>query len=115
MKALTVSDVALESGVSGSAIRFYERQGLITASRTGGNQRRFGTEAACRVKVARVAQRIGLSVNEIRELLATLPPEPTLDDWKTLHEQLTAEARRRIAELHAALEEISSGRKLCEL
>jgi MerR family redox-sensitive transcriptional activator SoxR len=112
---LTVSEVARESGVNGSAIRFYESQGLITASRTSGGQRRFDHNAACRVKVARVAQRVGLSVQEIRDLLATLPADPDLADWKALHIRLAAEAKRRIAELNAALEEISSGRKLCEL
>lgn len=115
MGMLTVGEVARESGVSGSAIRFYERQGLIEAGRTSGNQRRFGPEAACRVRVARVAQRIGLSVGEIRDLLATLPPEPALVDWQRLHERLTAEAERRIAELHAALDDIRSGRRLCDL
>ncbi|MEV4200300.1 MerR family transcriptional regulator [Micromonospora globbae] len=115
MSTLTVSDVARESGVSGSAVRFYERQGLITAGRTSGNQRRFGPEAACRVRVARVAQRIGLSVGEIRELLAALPPDPEPADWQALHERLTAEAEQRIRELHAALDDIRSGRKLCEL
>jgi MerR family transcriptional regulator, redox-sensitive transcriptional activator SoxR len=112
---LTVGEVARESGVSGSAIRFYEREGLIAATRTGGNQRRFGSEAACRVRVARVAQRIGLSVQEIRGLLDALPREPDLADWQRLHERLTAEAERRIAELHAALDDIRSGRRLCDL
>jgi MerR family redox-sensitive transcriptional activator SoxR len=115
VSGLTVSEVASESGVSGSAIRFYESHGLITAHRTSGNQRRFGAEAACRVKVARVAQRIGLTVSEIRSLLDALPTDPTLADWQALHEVLTAEANRRLAELHAALDDIRSGRKLCEL
>ncbi|MDG4804517.1 MerR family transcriptional regulator [Micromonospora sp. WMMD980] len=112
---LTVGEVAREAGVSGSAIRFYERQGLIEAGRTSGNQRRFGPDAACRVRVARVAQRIGLSVGEIRDLLAALPPEPALTDWQRLHGRLTAEAERRIAELHAALDDVRSGRRLCDL
>ncbi|PTA42534.1 transcriptional regulator [Micromonospora sp. RP3T] len=115
MGMLTVGEVAREAGASGSAIRFYERQGLIAASRTSGNQRRFGPDAACRVRVARVAQRIGLSVGEIRDLLAALPPEPDLADWQRLHDRLTAEAERRIAELHAALDDIRSGRRLCDL
>jgi MerR family transcriptional regulator, redox-sensitive transcriptional activator SoxR len=112
---LTVGQVARESGVSSSAVRFYEAQGLIAASRTAGNQRRFDDHAACRVKVARVAQRIGLSVSEVRDMLATLPGEPTLEDWQGLYGRLIAEANRRIAELNAVLADITSGRKLCEL
>ncbi|MFF0469141.1 MerR family transcriptional regulator [Micromonospora zamorensis] len=115
MGALTVGEVAHESGVSGSAVRFYERQGLIMAARTGGNQRRFGPDAACRIRVARVAQRVGLTVNDIRELLATLPPAPEPTDWQEVHDRLTAEAERRIRELHAALDDIGSGRRLCDL
>jgi MerR family transcriptional regulator, redox-sensitive transcriptional activator SoxR len=112
---LTVSEVARESGVNGSAVRFYEAQGLIAAIRTSGGQRRFDDQAACRIKVARVAQRIGLSVQEIRDLLAILPPNPSLEDWKALHIRLTTEATTRIAELNTALDEIRSGHKLCEL
>ncbi|MEK8103966.1 MerR family DNA-binding transcriptional regulator [Micromonospora sp. M12] len=115
MTLRTVGDVARESGVSGSAVRFYEARGLISATRTSGNQRRFDEHAACRVKVAQVAQRIGLSINEIAHLLSTLGPNPTFDDWKRLHVGLTAEAHRRIADLHHALDDMSSHRKLCEL
>jgi MerR family transcriptional regulator, redox-sensitive transcriptional activator SoxR len=115
MAELTVGDVARESGVSSSAVRFYEARGLVAATRTSGNQRRFDEHAACRVRVAQVAQRIGLSINEIATLLGTLGPSPTFDDWKRLHTDLTAEAHRRIADLHRALDDISSDRKLCEL
>ncbi len=115
MAAFTVGDVARDSGVSGSAVRFYESRGLISATRTSGNQRRFDDHAACRVKVARVAQRIGLSIDEIGTLLGTLGPDPTVEDWTRLHAELTAEAHRRITELHGALDDISSRRKLCEL
>ncbi|MEV7987516.1 MerR family DNA-binding transcriptional regulator [Micromonospora sp. NPDC085948] len=115
MASFTVGDVARDSGVSSSAVRFYEARGLITAIRTSGNQRRFDDHAACRVRVAQVAQRIGLSINEIATLLGTLGPSPTFDDWKRLHTELTTEAHRRIAELHQTLDDISSHRKLCEL
>jgi MerR family redox-sensitive transcriptional activator SoxR len=111
----TVSEVAEQSGVAASAVRFYQKHGLISGVRTSGNQRRFGADAACRVKVARVAQRIGLSVAEIAELLAELPPDPQLADWKRLHGRLIAEAERRIAELNAQLTALSTGAKLCEL
>ncbi|GGM30027.1 hypothetical protein GCM10007977_034110 [Dactylosporangium sucinum] len=112
---LTVSDVAAESGIAASAVRFYERQGLISAARTGGNQRRFDRDAVCRVKVARVAQRVGLSVAEIREMLATLPSDPRLDDWLRLRVQLADEAHRRISALEAVLDDIATDQKLCDL
>lgn len=115
MTGLSVAEVAQESGVSGSAIRFYERNGLITASRTSGNQRRFDHHAACRVKVTRVAQRVGLSISEIRDVLNSLGDDPTLEDWERVHLSLVTDARRRINELSAALSDIQSGNKLCDL
>ncbi|MFG1841109.1 MerR family transcriptional regulator [Micromonospora sp. NPDC049175] len=115
MGTLTVGEVARESGVSGSAVRFYERQGLISAARTSGNQRRFDSDAACRIRVARVAQRVGLTVNDIRALLAALPSDAGPADWQGVHDRLIAEAERRISDLHAALDDIGSGRRLCDL
>lgn len=114
MSGFTVGEVARDSGVSSSAIRFYADRGLIPATRTRGNQRRFDENAACRVRVAQVAQRIGLSIAEIADLLATLGPAPAIEDWTRVHAALTAEANRRITELHTALDAITSGRKLCD-
>lgn len=111
----TVSDVAEQSGVAASAIRFYETHNIVSGVRTGGNQRRFASDAACRVKVARVAQRIGYTVAEIADLLAELPREPQLADWERLHGVLIEEAGRRIAEVNAQLAALKSGAKLCEL
>lgn len=111
----TVGAVARESGVTESAVRFYERQGLVTAGRTAGNQRRFANDAACRIKLARVAQRVGLTVSEIRDLFAELPVDPGPADWEIVGARLAAEAERRIVELRAALAALGSGRRLCEL
>lgn len=111
----TVADVAAESGVAASAIRFYERHGLIQARRTTGNQRRFDQDAACRVRVARVAQRIGMRLVEIKDLLDSLPPDADTLEWQRVHRVLVEEGRRRIAELNTALDDITSDRKLCEL
>lgn len=111
----TVSEVARESGVAASAVRFYERHGLVSSRRTSGNQRRFDDDAACRVRAARVAQRVGLSLAEIADVLADLPRDATLEDWMRLHDTLAAEGERRIAELRAALLDIASDRKICDL
>src|SRR5690625_3837449 len=61
---LTVGEVARDSGVSASAVRFYEKHAVVTADRTAGNQRRFGDAAVCRIQVARLAQRVGLRSEE---------------------------------------------------
>ncbi|MGO3254516.1 MULTISPECIES: MerR family DNA-binding transcriptional regulator [Micrococcales] len=111
----TVGDVAQESGVAASAVRFYERNGVITALRTPGNQRRFDESAGCKIKVARLAQRVGLTVREIAEVFADLPANPTPDDWNRISDTLIAEAEARTVALRAQLSELRSGTKLCEL
>lgn len=114
---LTVGDLARQSGVAESAVRFYEKHGLISSERTPGNQRRFRETTACIIKIVRVAQRVGLSVAEIRELMSDLPgpSEITIDDWFHLRERLEKEVRQRIDALHAVLGDLTSDGKLCEL
>jgi MerR family redox-sensitive transcriptional activator SoxR len=84
--SLTVGQLAERSGVAPSALRYYESQGLIHAERTAGNQRRYPRPTLRRVAFIRSAQRVGLSLEEIGEALATLPENrtPTKADWARL-------------------------------
>src|ERR671917_1661193 len=93
---LTIGELAERSGVSPSALRYYESQGLITAARTSGNQRRYERATLRRVAFIRSAQRVGLSLEEISEALSTLPGgrTPTTADWA----QLSASWRGRVNE-----------------
>jgi MerR family redox-sensitive transcriptional activator SoxR len=115
VEALTVSDVAASSGAAPSAVRFYEKHGVITAARTSGNQRRFDESAACRIHVAKLAQRVGLTVREIAEMFAGLPADPQPEDWGRIAHQLVTEAEQRVADLKAQLDALGSGGRLCEL
>jgi MerR family redox-sensitive transcriptional activator SoxR len=83
---LSIGAVAERTGVAPSALRYYEAEGLITAARTDGNQRRYHRDVLRRVSFIRVAQRVGLSLEEISEALASLPESrtPTHDDWARL-------------------------------
>jgi len=114
---LTISDLARASGVAPSAVRFYERYGLITSQRTAGNQRRFYEVDGCLIKIIRVAQRVGLSVAEIRQLFSDLPErrEITMDDWVRLQYRLEKEVRQRIQALTDVLDDLTSEQKLCEV
>ncbi len=112
---LTVGDVAAEGGVAASAVRFYEKHHVVTARRTAGNQRRFDESAGCRIKVARLAQRVGLTVREIAEVFADLPPEPGPEDWGRIAHILIQESESRTAELRARLDDLRSGTKLCDI
>jgi MerR family transcriptional regulator, redox-sensitive transcriptional activator SoxR len=106
---LTVSQVSERSGVAPSALRFYERKGLITSDRTAGNQRRYRADVLCRVAMIRACQRAGLSIAEIRDALADLPAGrvPGPDDWDRLSRQLKRELHNRIEDLNLLLDDLS--------
>jgi MerR family redox-sensitive transcriptional activator SoxR len=101
---LSIGEVASRAGITPSALRFYEAEGLIVASRTGRNQRRFHRDVLRRVAFVRVAQRVGLAIGEIRDALATLPDSrtPTKADW----ERLSRAWRPRLDEQIAVLERL---------
>jgi MerR family transcriptional regulator, redox-sensitive transcriptional activator SoxR len=84
--SLTIGELAERSGVPTSTLRYYDRLGLIPAERSSGNQRRYPRSALRRVAFVRVAQRVGVSLDEISAALATLPKDrtPTKADWQRL-------------------------------
>jgi MerR family transcriptional regulator, redox-sensitive transcriptional activator SoxR len=86
VELLAIGEVAARSGMAPSALRYYEDQGLIRAERTSGNQRRYTRATLRRVAFIRSAQRVGLTLDEIAEALATLPEgrTPTRADWARL-------------------------------
>ena len=100
-KVLSVGEVAARSGVAVSAIHFYERKGLISPWRSGGNQRRYERSTLRRIAIIKVAQRLGISLAEIRSRLATLPADrtPNKADWARLAADWRAELDDRIARL----------------
>lgn len=99
---MTIGDLARRTGLSVSAIRFYEGRGLVSAVRTSGNQRRFLRADIRRLSFALAAQRLGLSLGEIEAELATLPQgrAPTQKDWR----EISARIRARLDERIGALE-----------
>src|SRR5436190_23748451 len=80
---LTVGEVAERSGFAPSALRYYEREGLIHATRTAGGQRRYRRSELRRLAFIRAARHIGLGLDDIRDVLAELPDQrtPTRGDW----------------------------------
>jgi MerR family redox-sensitive transcriptional activator SoxR len=85
-ETLTIGELSARSGVAPSALRYYERLGLIRAARTGGNQRRYERAELRRVAFVRIAQQVGVSLEEIGEALASLPARrtPSRSDWAAL-------------------------------
>jgi len=85
-QSLTIGALSERTGVTPSALRFYESEGLIHAERSEGGQRRYHRDALRRVSFVRVAQEVGLSLQEIRDAMASLPDNrtPTEKDWHRL-------------------------------
>ena len=103
---LTVGQVAQRSGAAPSALRFYERQGLISADRTAGNQRRYHGDVLCRVAMIRVCQQAGLSLVQTRTALAEAVPDgriPGPQEWEKLAQHLRQQVSSRIGELDRLL------------
>ncbi len=98
---LSIGELARRTGLSVSAIRFYEARGLVTAIRTAGNQRRFLRADLRRVSFALIAQQLGLSLGEIAVELATLPQgrAPTRADWQAISRRIRGALQDRIAVL----------------
>jgi MerR family transcriptional regulator, redox-sensitive transcriptional activator SoxR len=106
----TVSEIARRSGFAASAIRFYESQGLITATRTSGNQRRFERQMLRRLAFIKAARNVGLTLDEVAEALATLPDgrTPTRADWARLSQAWRARLDDQIAGLIALRDNLDS-------
>jgi MerR family redox-sensitive transcriptional activator SoxR len=106
---LTIGELSARSGVAPSALRFYEQQGLISSTRTGGNQRRYDRTELRRVSFIRIAQQIGISLERIRAALAELPDSrtPTKADWARLSRSWRAELDHRILVLQKLRDDLT--------
>jgi MerR family redox-sensitive transcriptional activator SoxR len=108
---LTVGEVAARSGFAPSALRYYERLGLLRATRTSGGQRRYERSMLRRLAFVRAARNVGLSLDEVEHALARLPDgrTPTKADWA----RLSKDWRQRLDEQIAALEALRDGLDSC--
>jgi len=107
---LLIGDVARRTGLATSALRFYEEKALIDSVRTPGNQRCYPRDVIRRVSFIRAAQRVGLSLEEIRAVLDDLPAgrSPTREDWEVLARQWRPWLDERIAVLERLRDRLSS-------
>ena len=108
---LTIGEVAQRSGFATSALRYYEREGLLSAERTTGGQRRYRRSVLRRLAFVRAAQNVGLSLDEVREALSTLPAgrTPSRSDWSRLSQIWKA----RLDEQIAGLQKLRDGLTSC--
>jgi MerR family redox-sensitive transcriptional activator SoxR len=83
---LSIGALSERTGVAHSALRFYEAEGLVHATRSPGGQRRYPRDILRRVSFIRIAQQVGLTLDEIRTALSSLPDNrtPNKHDWERL-------------------------------
>jgi MerR family redox-sensitive transcriptional activator SoxR len=98
---LTIGELSRRTGLPPSAIRFYEDKGLVTSIRTSGNQRRFLRADIRRLSFALIAQRLGLTLKEVKYELSTLPNRrtPSRADWTRISQRLRGTLDAKIAML----------------
>lgn len=108
---MTVGEVAARSGFAPSALRYYESEGLLGAQRTEGGQRRYHRSVLRRLAFIRAARHVGLSIDEVRAALGTLPQRrtPTKADWA----RISRLWRRRLDAEIEALEALRDGLDSC--
>ena len=105
---LTIGDLARRTGISVSAIRFYEERGLVRSLRTSGNQRRFLRGEIRRLSFVLIAQRLGLSLSEIEQALSGLPQgrNPNARDWERISGAIWQTIDAQIAQLEKVREDL---------
>lgn len=99
MARFTISEVARQVGLRPSAIRYYEKLGILTPAPRVGGQRRYGPAAVHQLAVLRRAQEAGFTLDEVRELFFGLGKMSA--KWKKV-------ADRKIAELDTRIEQIQT-------
>ena len=109
-KMLTIGQLSTRGGIAASALRFYEAQGLLQSTRVDHNQRRYDRDALRRVAFIRAAQRVGLSLEEIKQALDILPEgrTPTAADWEALSGGWKARLEERIRLLERLRDDLGS-------
>ena len=95
---LSIGEVARRAGINPSAIRYYERAGVLPEPVRISNQRRYDESMLTRLTVVRMAQEAGFSIDEIRTLLNGFPEEtPASERWQDL-------AQRKLPEVDALIQ-----------
>ncbi|WP_341712819.1 redox-sensitive transcriptional activator SoxR [Erythrobacter sp.] len=105
---LSIGELAQRTGLSVSAIRYYEDKRLVEPWRTGGNQRRYPRSDIRRLSFILIAQRLGLSLGEIEEAMKRLPQgrTPNAGDWKRISGTIRQRIDSQIAQLEKVREDL---------
>ena len=106
---LPVGEVSRRTGVAVSALHYYEQLGLITSSRTAGNQRRYPRFMIRRISLILVAKRLGIALSDVADVFATLPMDglPSARDWHRLSRRWQSQLDAKKRELERLQHELT--------
>ncbi len=106
----TPKQLSERAGVSVPTLHFYEAKGLISATRTMGNQRRYHRSMARRIAFIQAGQKMGISLAEIKQTLDKLPQQrtPTANDWQLISSDWQALLNVRITQLENMRDKLAS-------
>ena len=108
MEELAIGEVARRAGIQPSALRYYERIGLMPAPRRVSGRRRYDERTVQLLKVVRLAQSAGFTVAEIQTLLHGFAPDtPPAARWQPL-------ARQKLCELDALITRVQQMKRVLE-
>jgi MerR family redox-sensitive transcriptional activator SoxR len=105
MPDLSIGEVARRAGLRTSALRYYERIGLLPRPPRVGGQRRYDPHILDRLAIVRLCQHVGLRITEIKWLLNDVPGRPPPERWREL-------ARDRLIQVDALIAEGASDQKV---
>ncbi|MGH3084512.1 MAG: MerR family transcriptional regulator [Gaiellaceae bacterium] len=105
---LTIGQVAAAVGLNASAVRYYERRGVMPVPERASGQRRYGPDAIARLRTIQAAQQVGLSLTEITQLLAGADNGDSAEVLREL-------AERRLPDVEALIERAQAMKGWLEL
>lgn len=102
-RGLTIGFVSERTGLPGSAIRYYETEGLVAPERNPSGHRRYSRADIRRLSFVMISQGLGFSISEIRAALAGLPQDraPNKRDWARISRKFGAVLDARIEQMQA--------------
>lgn len=105
---ISIGELAARTGLAVSAIRYYEEQQLVRPERSRSGQRRFLRADIRRLSFVVIAQQLGFSIRQIRDVLSGLPDGrvPTKQDWARISRLIRQDLDNRIAVLNRLRERL---------
>jgi MerR family redox-sensitive transcriptional activator SoxR len=101
MRRMSIGEVASEAGIRPSAIRYYEKLGVLPRAARVSGRRQYDEAVVDRLAIVRFAKQVGFTMDEVRDLVDGIDRRPPPDRWRQLAERKLAEVAQFIADARA--------------